>query len=192
MDRSGYFGASDCKYVMANNRSTKTWKRWWETKLGAPVEQIGTKYTDAGDRYEHPILMAINEKMQLDGQIIHKKYPIRVNYDGWLDGVIYEVKTHKAENEFDLSTAYWMQAQAEMYVYQEMYERWFLPPFDQLYVVSYGLTPDDYDQYGDNIVIDANRIVYHPVAYDQSWIKGEYLPKVKELARALKKGKYPG
>lgn len=191
MDRSGYFGASDTRFVVSGNRSTKTWRQWWSTKLGAEAVQIGTRYTEAGNRYEHPILLSINEDMTLDGQIIHEKYKIRVNYDGWHDGTIYEVKTHKAEKLFEVSTAYWQQAQVEMYVYQEMHQQWFLPPFKKLFIVSYGLNPDDYDLTGD-ITVDANRIAYHPVAYDKTWIKGEYIPKVKELARALKKGKFPG
>lgn len=190
LDRSGYFGASDTKYVVANNRNTKTWKQWWEIKLGSGQEMIhGNKYTGAGDMYEHPILLSINEKMDLDGQIIHDKYPIRVNYDGFINGTIYEVKTHKGEKEFEMSNAYWMQCQVEMYVYQEMHRQWFLPPFKQLYLVSYGLNPDEYGAYA---AVDPNRLVYHPVAYDKTWIKGEYLPKVKELTRALKKGKFPG
>lgn len=190
-DRSGYFGASDTRFVVARNRQTKTWKKWWEVKLGAPTEEVGSIYMDAGNRYEHPILKAINEGMETDGQILLNKYPVRVNYDGWHQGTIYEVKTHKADKPFDLSTAYWMQAQVEMYVYREMSGQWFLPPFERLYVVSYGLHPDEYELYGSEIEIDPNRIVYHPVAYDKAFIKGEYLPNVRELTKALRKGKFP-
>lgn len=193
LDRAGYFGASDVKNVMAANRSTATWKKWWEVKMGTrEPDIISTKEIEAGNKYEHPILRSIHEDMRLDGQIIYDKYKIRVNYDGWHNGTIYEVKTHHAEKEFEVSNAYWQQCQVEMFVYQEMYKQWFLPPFEQLYLVSYGLNPDDYDVPWDKIEIDPNRIVYHPVKPDKAWIKGEYLPKVKELARALKKGKYPG
>lgn len=193
-DRSGYFGASDTKYVMAKNRTTKSWiERFWEVKLGnLPANQISTKEIEAGNKYEHPILQAINEKMFMDAQIIHEKYLLRVNYDGLLDGTIYEVKTHHDEDDFEISTAYWQQCQVEMFVYQEKHEQWFLPPFKQLYLVSYGLNRDEYDVPWGKVEIDPNRINYHTVKFDKAWIKGEYLPKVRELARALKKGKFPG
>lgn len=191
-DRSGAFGASDTKYVMSKNRNTKTWKSWWDTKLGKAENTFGSIYTEAGNKYEHPILKAINEDMMLDGQIIHHRYLLRVNYDGFIDGTIYEVKTHKADKAFEISTAYWQQAQVEMFVYQEKSKEWFLPPFKELYIVSYGLNEDEYYLDWDEIEVDPDRIIYHPVAYDKAWIKGEYIPKVRELARALKKGKFPG
>ncbi len=189
-DRSGYFGASDCKFVMAKNRNTKSWKQWWSVKLGdmEPV-QLGGQFIEAGNKYEHPILESIADDMVMDGQIIYEKYLIRVNYDGYRDGIIYEIKTHSNDKEFDLNKSYWMQCQVEMFVYQTMYEKWFLPPFKQLYLVSYGLNPDEYGVNYDKVEIDANRLRYHPVEYDKSWIKTEYLPAVKELSRALKKGK---
>lgn len=191
-DRSGAFGASDTKYVMSKNRNTKTWKSWWDIKLGKAENTFGSIYTEAGNKYEHPILKAINEDMMLDGQIIHHRYLLRVNYDGFIDGTIYEVKTHKADKAFEISTAYWQQAQVEMFVYQEKSKEWFLPPFRELYIVSYGLNEDEYYLDWDEIEVDPDRIIYHPVAYDKAWIKGEYIPKVRELARALKKGKFPG
>ena len=190
MTEVGIFGASDTKYVTAKNRNTKSWKQWWSIKLGdIPADKLRTPEIDAGNKYEGPILLSINEDMILDGQIIHEKYPIRVNYDGYLNGVIYEVKTHHAEKEFEISTAYWQQCQVEMYVYKEMHTSWFLPPFEKLYLVSYGLNPDEYTS---DVNIDPNRVKYHPVEFDKGWIKGTYLPKVRELARALKKGKFPG
>lgn len=193
LDRSYYFGASDCKYVMAKNRDTASWKRWWSTKLGEsePV-QLHSKEIEAGNKYEKPILLAINENMFLDGQIVMEDLRIRVNYDGWCDSVIYEIKTHHAEKEFEITNDYWMQCQLEMFVYKEKYKQWFLPPFRSLYLVSYGLNPDEYDVPWDKVEIDPNRLKYHPVKPDKAWIKGEYLPKVRELARALKKGKFPG
>jgi hypothetical protein len=39
--------------------------------------------------------------------------------------------------------------------------------------------------------VDPERIILHPVKYDKAWIKGNYLPRLKELARALKKRKSP-
>ena len=189
-DRSGVFGASDTRYVMAKNRESKSWKQWWDTKIGLmESKQLGGAYIRAGNIYEHKILEAINEKMDMDGQISYGKYLLRVNYDGYMEGVIYEVKTHKAENEFKISRAYWLQAQVEAFLYQEMAEQYFLPPFKKIYIASYPLYPDEYDATFESATVDPNRISYHEIKYDPSWIKGEYLPNIKELARKLKKAR---
>lgn len=186
------FGASDTKYIMAENRRTKTWINFWDVKLGKMESPFqGSIYTRAGDRFEHHILQEINPNMRMDGQIIIEKYLLRTNFDGYCDGIVYEVKTHKGDKEFQLIPAYWMQAQVEMYVYQTMYKKWFLPEFKKLYVVSYALYPDEYYLEDNEIEIDPDRIIMHEVEYDKAWVKGEYLPRLKELARALKKGKYP-
>ena len=114
-DRSGYFGASDTSMVIADNRQTKTWRQWWLVKLGEMESTFsGSIYTEAGNKYEHRILKAISEEITLDRQIIIEKLKLRVNYDGDLDGTIYEVKTHKAEKDFEISKQYWRQAQVEM------------------------------------------------------------------------------
>lgn len=191
--REGWFGASDSKYIMAKNRRTKTWMQWWDVKLGKMESPFtGSIYTRAGNLFEHHILQAINPDMRMDGQIIIEKFLLRTNYDGYVDGTIYEVKTHKNEKEFELIPAYWMQAQVEMYVYQQMHEKWFLPPFKELYVASYALRPDEYYLESDEVEVDPSRIILHQVKYDRAWVKGEYLPRLKELSRALKKKKYPG
>ncbi len=192
LDRSGWFGASDTRYIMAANRGTKSWKEWWSVKLGK-MEQgfTGSIYTRAGNLFEHEILRAIDQDMTMDGQIIYDRYLIRVNYDGYKDGTIYEVKTHKSEKPFELVPAYWQQAQVEMYIYQLMSDKWFLPDFKDLYVASYSLMPDEYYIREDEVEVDPDRIILHPVRYDKAWIKGEYIPRVRELSRALKKRKYP-
>ena len=192
LDRSGWFGASDTKFVMAENRNTKTWLRWWETKLGkAESAFTGSIYTRAGNLYEHHILEAIDPDMRMDGQIIIDKYLLRVNYDGYKDGVIYEVKTHKNTKPFEIIPAYLWQAQVEMYCYKEKYKEWFLPEFKKLYIVSYALAADEYYCEDDEIEIDPDRIVRHEIKYDKHWIKAEYLPRLKELSRALRKGRSP-
>ena len=192
-DRSGWFGASDTKFIMSENRSTNTWKRWWSQKLGKEESNFkGNIYTEAGNKFEHPILLTINPNMRLDGQIVMDKYLLRVNFDGYINSTIYEVKTHKDSKPFELIPAYWQQAQVEAYVYQQMHEKWFLPPFKDLYVASYALRPDEYYLESDEVEVDPSRIILHQVKYDRAWIKGEYLPRLKELSRALKKKKYPG
>lgn len=189
-DRSGYFGGSDCRFIMAANRNTKTWKHWWSTKLGEVEPDFqGSIYTRAGNLYEHGILETIDPEMTLDGQIIYEKYLLRVNYDGYKDGVIYEVKTHKSEKNFEIIPAYWQQCQVEMFVYKTLAKQWFLPEFKELYLASYALYPDEYYSEPDEVEIDPDRIILHPVRYDKAWIKGEYIPKVRELSKALKKHK---
>ena len=193
-DRSGFFGASDTKFIMNDNRQSKTWKEWWSVKLGERESSFsGSIYTRAGNLWEHPLLLAVDPGMILDGQIIHDKYLLRVNYDGWKDGIIREAKTHKyyVDKPYTIPEEHWQQVQVEMYVYQEKQKVWFLPPFEGLEIISYALYPDEYYLEPSEIVIDENRIRHHPVKYDKHWIKGEYLPRLKECARALKKGKYP-
>lgn len=191
-DRSGWFGASDTKFIMAENRGTKTWKQWWDVKLGeAESGFTGSIYTRAGNLFEHEILSTIDPEITMDGQILLDRYLLRVNYDGYKDGTIFEVKTHKNEKPFEIIPAYWMQCQVEMFVYQKMSEQWFLPDFDKLYIASYALRPDEYYLERDEVTVDPERIILHPVKYDKAWIKGNYLPRLKELARALKKRKSP-
>ena len=189
MDRSGWFGASDCSMVVAKNRQTKTFRQWWAVKMGEQEPDFkGSLYTEAGNRYEHPILTSISEEMNLDRQLLIEKLKVRVNYDGDLRGTIYEVKTHKGDKDFEVSTAYWRQAQVEMYVYQKHFD-----DFKKLYIVSYPLYPDEYfsEDGTDEVVIDPNRIKFTPVEYDKHFIKNEYLPAVKHLARCLEKGRIP-
>lgn len=192
MDRSGFFGASDTKYIMNDNHQSMTWLKWWDVKLGQRESSFtGNLYTRAGNIFEHEILLAVNPDMILDGQIIYDKYLLRVNYDGWKDGVIYECKTHKANKVYDIPEEHWQQVQVEMYCYQIMQKKWFLPEFEKLEIVSYALSPDEYYLEPEEVAVDEARILHHQVKYDRHWIKGEYLPRLKELARALKKGKVP-
>lgn len=191
-DRSGFFGGSDCKYVLASNRNTKSWKNWWDEKLGLTEhEQFETMYTRAGNLYEHSILKAVDPEVITDGQIIYDKYLLRVNYDGWNDGIIYECKTHNAKKDFKMTNDYYGQCQVEMFVYQKMHDKWFLPPMKKLVLVSYPLFDDEYDVEEDEIEIVESRIRTEEVKYNKDWVQTEYIPKVKELSRALKKGKFP-
>ena len=54
-DRSGWIGASDVQYVIGNWK-TKTWEKWWMTKLGLSKKNIETEATKAGTNWEHKIL----------------------------------------------------------------------------------------------------------------------------------------
>lgn len=188
-DRSGWFGASDTNMVLSTKYNTKTFKQWWAVKLGEQESDFkGSMYTDAGNKYEHPILLAINENMNLDRQIKIEKHLLRVNYDGDFNGTLYEVKTHKSDKVYEISTTHWRQTQVEIYAYKTMAEELGLPPFKRLYIVSYALYPDEY--YCEQADVDFSRVKFHEVKYDKSFIKGEYLPELKQKARALKKGKF--
>ena len=189
-DRSGYFGASDTSMVVASSRTTKSFKQWWAVKMGDMESDFkGSWATDAGNRYEHPILDSISEKIMKDRQIIIEPLKLRVNYDGDLRGTIYEVKTYRSDKVFAVSKAYWRQAQVEMYAYKEMQEELKLPPFKKLYIVSYPLYPDEYN--AQEITIDPSRLRFEPINYDKTFIKEQFLPEIKHLARCLKKRKMP-
>lgn len=174
-DRSGYIGASDTIYVMSDNRDTKTWRNWWDEKLGLITNSFQNKYTRAGSMYEHAILETLAPDIDLDFQVIHEDLKLRVNYDGIKGDVIIEVKTHKAGKPFIVSKAYWMQAQVEMYALGT----------DMLYIASYGLYPGEYDQLCD---VDFDRIQLHKIEYNKKWVHDVYLPRLKELAEVLKRG----
>lgn len=192
-DRRGWIGASDSKYVLNDYHESKTWKEWWSVKLGERESSFtGNIYTRAGNMFEHKIMEALDPNIKMDGQIIYDKYLLRVNFDGWLDGMIYEIKTHKSNKDYSIPEDHWAQTQVEMFCYQEKAKQWFLPEFQGLEIISYALHPDEYYVEPWEIEIDIKRIMHHPVKYDRHWIKAEYLPRLKVLARALKKGKWPG
>ena len=181
-DRKGHIGASDSHYVVASHRA-KTWNAWWDVKTGKPQSFEGNRYTKAGELYEHAILQAISPDMNLDRQLNYPDLSLRVNYDGDLNGVIYEVKTHKIDKRFEVSRPYWQQAQVEIFAYKLLQEEEHLPEFKRLWIVSYGLYPPEYDYQAG---VEFDRIRFHEIAYDPDWIDGTYLPKLRELSEKLK------
>ncbi len=189
-DRSGWFGASDTNFVIAKNRNTKSWQNWWLEKLDLHKNEFSSKAMAAGSAWEHKILDAVDPAIRKDHQITIEKYRLRVNYDGDKDGVIYEVKTYDFNKGFkyadktkDLkrlrNDPYWRQSQVEMYAMKTT----------KLYIVAYGLIPEEYDNYF--LPVDDKRIKFYRVEYDKQWIQNEYLPNLKDLCRALRKGRFP-
>lgn len=174
-DRSKWFGASDTFRIMSD-WNTKSFQNFWLVKLGLRTENFSTPAMMAGTAYEHPILDAIGAT-EKDRQIKKRRLRLRVNLDGEDDNYIYEVKTY-GSGYFRLSKAYWMQAQIEMFAGRK-----------PLKIVSYRMTPAEYDNY--MLPIDLQRLGFHPVSYDEMWVKGEYLPRLEYLADCLKKGKSP-
>ena len=176
-DRSGYIGASDTSFVVGNWK-TKTFEKWWLEKIGINKNNLSTEAMKAGNNYEHKILNALEiEGLEKDKQIIIDR--LRVNLDGNTDTCIYEVKTHKEENEFKVSKVYWRQAQVEMYASN----------IHNLYIVAYALKENDYKNFFSEI--DTARIQKIKVDYDEDFIQNEYLPRLEILTKCLKEGVFP-
>lgn len=174
-DRSGWFGASDTNRIMGG-WNTKTFQTFWAEKLGITKINLNTVPMQAGTMYEHRILDALGV-MERDRQIKIPKLCLRVNLDGEDKHIIHEVKTYRKE-PFRVSTAYWRQAQVEMYVANKPLE-----------IDAYHLTEEDYKNYF--CPIDKARITRHFVAYDDAFIEKEYLPRLSYLASCLQKGVWP-
>lgn len=176
-DRSQYFGASDTTMI-CGNWETKTFKKWWLTKLGLNSNSIKTIAMQAGNNFEHDILNCLDIKdLEKDKQIIIDR--LRVNLDGNTSTTIYEVKTYNNEKEFKISKQYWRQVQVEMYV----------TGIKKAYIVAYGLEEKDYKNFFNKI--DKDRIKYLPIEYDNEFIEKEYKPKLEILTDYLKRGAMP-
>lgn len=175
-DRSGWFGASDTHFIMGN-WNTKTFYKWWAVKCGIIDNNFTTKAMQAGTHYEHRILDALNiPNLKKDKQIRKKRYLLRVNLDGNTRTTIHEVKTYGGE--FRLSKAYCQQVQVQMWAVRKR----------KAFIDSYQLTDDDYVNFFNPI--DENRLHSHQIEYDEGFIKS-YLPRLKYLAKCLRKGKVP-
>lgn len=174
--RAHWFGASDSSMIMGN-WNTESFRKWWAVKLGA-ITTPGwtTPEMQAGTYHEHAILSAIGIR-RTDRQIRIRRFRLRVNLDGEDRDTVYEVKT-TGKSAFKLSKAYWMQTQVEMWATHK-----------QCVVITYRLTEEDYRNYF--LPIDPDRVGKIPVAYDAEWIRDQYLPRVKFLARCLRKGTAP-
>ena len=176
-DRSGYFGASDTKYIVGN-WETKTFQNWWLTKIGIIKNNFENKYTLAGTNYEHKILDSLNiSDLEKDKQVIVDR--LRVNLDGNTKDKIYEVKTYNYEKGFKVSKAYEQQVLVQMYA----------TGIKQAEIVAYGLIESDYDNYFHQI--DKERLSFYEIQYNQKFIEKTYIPKLKYLSKCLELGKMP-
>ena len=175
-DRSYYIGASDVSYVMGS-WDTPTFAKWWMVKLGVLTNSFTTEAMEAGNAYEHPILDALNiPGLQKDAQII--KGRLRVNLDGSTDDCIYEVKTYKAGKAFKPTQNYIRQVNVQMYI----------TGLRKAYIVSYGLTPEDYKCHHNPI--DPRRITYHKIRYDRRFI-AQFEKRLLYLSECLEEKKHP-
>jgi hypothetical protein len=173
-DRSGWFGASDTRFIMGN-WNTQTFAYWWLEKLGLRKNTFTTLAMQTGSAFEHRILDALGVKKR-DRQIKRRRYRLRVNLDGE-DAIIHEVKTYGGES-FRISASYRMQAQVEMFAAKK-----------PLTIQAYRLMDDDYRNFFN--AIDENRLSAHPIEYDPEWIKNAYLPRLVYLAKCLRKKRFP-
>lgn len=174
-DRSGWFGASDVSFI-TGNYETATFKKWWLEKLGLRKSNLNTKALRAGTYFEHKILDAIGVKDR-DRQILLPEIKLRVNLDGEKDGVIYEVKTTKADN-FKPSKYHREQVNVQMYA----------TGFRKAYIVGYLLTDADYENYFSPI--DTERIGLHKIEYNEEFIT-KFLSDIEYLSNCLEKGEMP-
>lgn len=182
--RKLWIGASDSLKVITPNHSTQSWREWWHEKLGLCERDFqGNIYTHAGTIYEHPILESWDKNINKDRQLIIEDLRLRINYDGDLDGNIFEVKTHKAEKPFEISKYIQAQVQTQMYVWKEKAKLGEVPNFNNLYILSYGLYEDEYDV--EEPQIDFNRIKVHKVKYNKAEVK-HFLKCLKPLAEEIK------
>lgn len=180
-DRSGFFGASDTKYIMGN-WNTKTFKNWWMSKLGINTNHFTSVAMNAGTYYEHAILDVIGSSRK-DHQIIIPKYKLRINYDGDGIGRIDEVKTYKYEKGFKVKKEYWQQVQVQMF--GKLWDEGKVPDTK---IWAYGLLPEDYKNFFNPI--DRERLQDYPIEYDSSFIEG-YLTRIVYLCDCLNKGVMP-
>ena len=180
-DRSGWFGASDTATIMGNWK-TKTFQKWWLTKLGLDSNHYTNRAMNAGTYYEHAILDYVGAPRK-DHQILIPEYSLRINLDGDGPKRIYEIKTHRADKPFKVTKAYWQQVQVQCY--GKLREEGVVPSAT---IHAYGLLEEDYKNFF--LEIDPKRIGYHPIPYDPSFI-AEYLKRVEYLRSCLLKGVFP-
>lgn len=180
-DRSGWFGASDCGFIMGS-WNTKTFENWWLKKLGVNNDHFQTDATAAGTYWEHTILdhIGVAEK---DKQILIPELLLRINLDGNTGSHIVEVKTHKVEKAYKVSAAHRRQVNVQMFGMRHIG-----CTDTTAEVAAYGLTDYDYSNFFGEI--EPARLTRHPVEYDEGFIQ-KYLPRLEYLRDCLQKGVWP-
>ena len=178
-DRSGYFGASATKYIVGK-WNTKTFQNWWLVKLGLKENNFTNKSMLAGTYFEHKIIDAMNiPGIEKDKQIIIGR--LIVNLDGNTKSKIYEIKTFKHENGFDLK-------RHKDYVNQVLVQM-YASGIHKAEIDAYGLIASDYDNFFSDI--DLSRLQAIEIEYDSNFIDNIYLPRLNYLTNCLEKGRMP-
>lgn len=179
-DRSYYIGASDTKYVMMN-WNTKTFRKWWLTKLGLDESNFQNKYTLAGTNYEHKITDALNIKNIVKDRQIIVLDRLRVNLDANTNDTIYEIKTYNYENGFDINYHKDYQEQLQVQMFADNKKKG--------HIVAYGLLEEEYRNYFEDI--DLERLSEYKFDYDEEWINQKYMPRILILIKCLKDLRFP-
>lgn len=176
-DRSYYIGASDTSYVVGN-WNTKSFDKWYGTKLDIYSSDFKNEAMRAGTAYEHRIIDSLGIKGIIkDKQII--KGRLRINLDANTDKTIYEVKTYNFDKGFKVPKKYREQVVVQMYA-TCIYDA---------YIVAYGLTEYDYKNFYNDI--DQSRISHHKIEYDKDFIENVFFPRFEYLSECLDKGIFP-
>ncbi len=132
----------------------------------------------AGTAYEHRIL----DFLQIPGLVMDKQVitgHLRINLDGCTDDTIYEVKTYRLDKVFTPPLSYVRQVNVEM----------FGLGVRKAYIVAYGLTEREYNNFYCDIDID--RLSFHPIEYDPKFIEEIYIPRLNYLSECLDTGAFP-
>lgn len=185
-DRSYYIGASDTKYVMGN-WNTKTFRHWWDVKMGFDDDDTDNIYLRTGTLYEPKILdfIGITER---DRQIIIGR--LRVNLDGEDEDIVVEIKTVKqgtikyyADGTLKIPKQYEQQLQVEMFASRA----------NCGFIYMYEVNEDDYEAVENETTMDIDENRLHGRRYnpDDKWIGEEYLPRLWYLCDCLEKEKLP-
>lgn len=182
-DRSGWFGASDTATIM-RGWETASFRAWWLEKTGICAADYHSWAMDVGNIMEIPIIEAIE---RAEGRRIQKgKHPLykpnlrlRVNFDGLTPQSVVEIKT-TGQGFKKPPLSYWQQAQVLMLATRR--------PVCELY--AYHLADDDYTApYFPEI--DMERMKRFEIPYDPEWIRMKYTPRLKFLARCLRRRVIP-
>ena len=182
-NRNGWFGASDTAMIVGN-WETETFKNWWSVKLGLTKNNINTWAMECGNLLEIPIIKKIekieNRKIKLGKRPFYNFHlRLRVNYDGFTKNEVVEIKT-TSKLWKAVPKNYWQQCQVLMYRKKKL----------TTLLYAYLMEESDYlNPYFPEI--DSDRIHIFPVFYDREFIEQNYLPKLKYLAKCLKKKNYP-
>ena len=183
-DRRYWFGASDTSMIMGN-WETETFKNWWLMKLGIDLEPgVKTWAMVCGNAMEIPIIRLIekleNKKIKIGKRPYYNLFlHLRVNYDGLRRYEVIEIKTtSKGFNKVPKN--YWQQCQVLMYRKNKQ----------RCALYEYKMEEIDYlNPYFPNLT--KNRLKRHEIQYDKQFIEQEYLPRLRYLARCLRKKKFP-
>lgn len=184
LNRAYYLGGSDAKYINGNY-DTKTFKKWWDVKLGLDDSSFSNIYTVAGNLYEGAILDYLEIPDRNMQAYIGR---IRINYDARLNDTNIEVKTHNFAN-YEARGVSWKPLKE--YEWQVQFEMWGANLEDTL-LIDYALKEEDYiaAENGTPLPIDESRLHFFPRSYDEEFMD-KFLIRVNYLSECLKNETYP-